>query len=268
MQQETIARPDTKIIHSLDKGLEVLETVAEAGGAANLSDLAHRLNWDKSTVFRLLTTLARRGYVDRDDDTKRYYLGLRIFHLEQKLFHSLDLARRGRETLEDLAQATGESAHLATLERQSMVVIAQRESSERVAVRARVGFAEPLHCTAHGKCLLAQLPEETLRRLVADIELQPYTPKTITSAEWLVKHIQQVRHSGYAIDEQEQDNEVRSIAAPVRIPGARKLFSIGISGPASRMDPVRVAALIDEVRHAADSLTGKLSLKTAERQVR
>jgi DNA-binding IclR family transcriptional regulator len=268
MPTDRSTRPDTKIIHSLDKGLEVLELVAEAGGVANLSELAHRLQWDKSTVFRLLTTLARRGYVDRDEDTKRYYLGFRLLHLEQKLFQSLDLPRVSRDVLHSLSRATGESAHLASLERRHAVVVAQVECPERVAANARIGFAEPVYCTAHGKALLGQLPEDTLRRLIAELELRACTPKTITSAEWLIKHVQQVRHNGYALDEEEHDAEVRSIAAPVRVPSARKVFSVGISGPSTRMIPSRMPALIEEVRKAAEALSQRFSVAAADRQAR
>src|SRR5258708_37028857 len=111
---------DSKFIHSMDKGLEVLERVAQ-GGELPLSDLAHALNWDKSTVFRLLATLMRRGYIEQNPETKRYRLGFRILYLENQLFRALDLPRVCRDTLARLAQKTGESAHLATIQRRQVI---------------------------------------------------------------------------------------------------------------------------------------------------
>lgn len=245
---------DTKIIHSLDKGLEVLELVAFWEGDVGLSELAERLRWDKATIFRLLTTLIRRGYVEQDRDTKRYRLGLRILRLENHLMKSLDLAGRSRQVLAKLALATSESAHLATLEQDRAVIIAQRESPARVAANVQVGMAEPLHCTALGKALLMQMPDELLKKTIGSLDLKPYTENTITSPEWLLNHLQKIRDQGYALDEEEYDPQVRCIAVPLRIPGLRQYYALGISGPASRVAAGRLPVLVRHVLEAAQEL--------------
>lgn len=244
---------DSKIIHSMDKGLEVLERVAQAGELP-LSDLAHALNWDKSTVFRLLATLMRRGYIEQNPETKRYRLGFRILYLENQLFRALDLPRVCRDTLARLALKTGESAHLATMQRRQVIVIAQQDSPERVAANSYVGMAEPLHCTALGKALLMQLPPDSLRMVLEGLELKPYTASTITSAEWLQGHIDKVRGQGYATDEDEYDPQIRCLAVPVPVPGSRDVFAIGLSGPASRVTPQRMPQLLEAVQEAAGEL--------------
>jgi len=246
---------DTKIIHSLNKGLEVLEMVAADGGEAALSDLTRRLNWDKSTIFRLLTTLIRRGYVEQDPDTKRYRLGYRILHLERYLFQSLDLPRLSRDLLTDLANATGEAAHLATLHRSHVIIIAQRESPERMAVNAHVGSIEPLHCTALGKAILMQFSEEALQRAARAIPYTAYTPATITGPEALVDHIARARLAGYAVDDEEFTPEVRCVAAPAIMPSSRQFYAIGISGPSSRLVLGRMPMIAEQVRTAARQFT-------------
>lgn len=250
---------DTKIIHSFDKGIEVLELVANARTGISLSELAQVLKWDKSTVFRLLTTLIRRGYVDRDDETKRYHLGLRVLYLEQLLVQGLDLPRVSQGLLASLARSTGEAAHLAVLQRDRVVIAAQQESPGRVAVNAHIGTSEPLHCTALGKAILVQMPEEELRQSIAVMDFRAYTPKTIVSAEWFAKHIERVRNMGYALDEEEYDAEVRCIAVPVRIPGSRQYYALGISGPSSRVAGARMHLLIEQVIQAAAELTGQFA---------
>lgn len=247
------ARPklDTKIIHSLDKGLQVLELVA-ANGEPGLSELNKALKWDKSTIFRLLTTLIRRGFVEQDKDTKRYRLGYRILHLERQLFRSLDLPRLARDVLTWLANETGEAAHLAVLHDNQVVIVAQREGPGRVAANAQVGTAEPLHCTALGKAMLMQLSDEALKNSLQSMELKSYTAKTITSLEWLLGHIQKARQVGYAVDEEEFDPEVRCIAAPAIIPASRQFYALGISGPSSRMSLRRMPELAEQVLSAAE----------------
>jgi IclR family acetate operon transcriptional repressor len=246
---------DTRIIHSLDKGLEVLELVAANGVDVGLSELTRRLNWDKSTIFRLLTTLIRRGYVEQDPDTKRYRLGYRILHLERYLFQSLDLPRLSRDLLTDLANATGEAAHLATLHRNQVIIIAQRESPERMAVNAHVGSIEPLHCTALGKAILMQFSEETLQRAARAIPYTVYTPATITFPGALLDHIARARLAGYAVDDEEYTPEVRCVAVPAIIPGSRQYYAIGISGPSSRLVLGRMPMIAEQVRAAARRFT-------------
>lgn len=258
MPRQRKRRLDTKIIHSLDKGLEVLELVAGAERDIALSELVPKLDWDKSTIFRLLTTLIRRGYVEQDPQTKRYRLGFRILHLEHQLFKSLDLPRISRDILSKLTYDTGEAAHLAALGRNEVVIIAQRESPERITVNTHVGMSEPLHCTALGKAILMQLGEESLKRTVAGLELKAYTPNTITSPEWLIKHIEKCRSVGYALDEEEFDAGVRCVAAPVFVAGSRDLYSLGISGPSSRVVAGRLPALVKHVLEAAGELSRQL----------
>ena len=246
---------DTKIIHSLDKGLEVLEMVGDDGGEAALSDLTRRLKWDKSTVFRLLTTLIRRGYVEQDPDTKRYRLGFRILHLERHLFQALDLPRLTSELLTDLATATGEAAHLASLHKNQVVVVAQHESPERMAVNAQVGSVEPLHCTALGKAILMQFSEEALRRAVENIDYTAHTPKTLTRPRALLEHVARARSAGYAVDDEELTPDVCCVAVPAIIPSSRQFYALGISGPCSRLSPARIPVVAEQVRAAGKRFT-------------
>lgn len=245
-------KPDTKIIHSLDKGLEVLEMVAADGEDVGLSELTLRLKWDKSTVFRLLTTLIRRGYIDQDADTKRYRLGFKVLHLERQLYQTLDLPRLSRDLLTRLANATGEAAHLAALHRNQAIVIAQRESPERMAVNAHVGSIEPLHATALGKAILMQFSDEALAETAGAIEYTAHTPRTLTTPQALVTQVRKARTVGYAVDDEEFTPAVRCVAAPAIMPSARQFYVVGISGPSSRVVPARIPALAEQVMSAAD----------------
>jgi IclR family acetate operon transcriptional repressor len=246
---------DTKIIHSLDKGLEVLEMVAADGEEVGLSELTARLKWDKSTVFRLLTTLIRRGYIDQDPDTKRYRLGFKILHLERQLFQSLDLPRLSRGLLTRLANSTGEAAHLGTLHKSQVIIIAQRESPERMAVNAHVGSIEPVHATALGKAVLMQLSEEALESAAGSIEYTAYTSNTLTSPQAFLHHIRSARTVGYAVDDEEFTPGVRCVAAPAVMPSARQFYAVGISGPSSRVVPARIPMLAEQVIRAAEEFT-------------
>ena len=251
MKQKAKDKLDTKIIHSLDKGIQVLELVAASDGEAGLTELTETLGWDKSTVFRLLTTLMRRGYIEQDPVTKLYRLGFQILHLESHFFRSLDLPRLSRGILARLAGATGEAAHLAALHQSRIVIVSQRESPERVCVNAHVGSIEPLHCTALGKAMLMQFSGEAFEGFLKQTTLAGYTPKTITSKRRLLENIREARKLGYAVDDEEFDPQVRCIAAPAIIPRSRQHYAIGISGPSSRVTARKIAALAKHVLRAA-----------------
>ncbi len=268
MAKDAKTKLDTKIIHSLDKGLEVLELVATSDGDISLSELTQQLRWDKSTTFRLLTTLIRRGYIEQDRDSKYYRLGFRILHLEDQLFRSLDLPRLSRDVLTQLARTTGEAAHLAALHQDQAIIVAQCEGPGRVAVNAHVGTIEPIHCTALGKAMLMQVPHEVLQSVIASIEFKAYTPNTITSPEWLFKHVEKARSVGYALDEEEFHPEVRCIAAPLVVPGSRQHYAVGISGPSARLAAGRMPALIDQVLKAARELSSRFGTEVSTRKAK
>jgi IclR family acetate operon transcriptional repressor len=257
-----LQRLDTKVIHSLDKGLQVLELVASSDGHATLAGMTEKLRWDKSTVFRLLTTLTRRGYVEQDAISKRYRLGYRLLGIQQTILQSLDYVTLTRDVLSQLAESTREASHFAILQNDHGVVISQKNSPEKIGVWAQPGEIEPLHCTAVGKALLIQMQEVALHDVVSKLDMKAYTPNTITSRQELLEAIRKMRAAGYAIDKEEYVTGARCIAAPVKIPGSHQLFAIGISGPASRVVTGRIPGLVASVLKAAAELnvrfTGEL----------
>ena len=253
---------DTKIIHSLDKGLEVLERVANTPGSLALSELTQQLGWEKSSIFRLLTTFIRRGYIEQNSDTKRYALGFRVLFLYQQLLQTLDVPRVASDALAKLALETGEAAHLATMHTNQVVIVAQENGASRVAVNAHVGMTEPLHCTALGKAILMQLSSDALKRIVDGPKLTRYTANTITSVERLISHIDIARATGYATDEEEFELGVQCIAAPVPIPGSPKLYAIGISGPSGRVVAEQVPLLIKALKQAVEELRQRFQVGT------
>ena len=251
------ARLDTKIIHSLDKGMYVLELIGAGEGHATLAGLTEKLQWDKSTVFRLIATLIRRGYVEQDPINKHLRLGYRVLHLNELLLRSLNIAQLSRDLLVDLADATRETSHIGALQSDHGIIIAQRDSPEKVGVYAHVGEIEPLHCTALGKALLMQMSDGLLTKTIARLELVKHTPNTITSQSWLLETVQKVRVAGYVVDDEEYVTGARCIAAPIKVPGSSQLLAIGISGPAWRIVAGRVPSLVAEVMNAAKEFNRK-----------
>src|SRR5215213_7836862 len=170
-------------IRSVTKAIRLLDMLGQGNGAYGVSELARRVDMDKSSVSRMLRTLEQAGYVEQDRVTQRYSLGLNLGVLGYKALRKMDLRSAARPLLERLAGRTGECAHLAILAERRAVYIDQAAPERVVGVDAPVGTLAPLHCTALGKALLAFQPDGFREELIEKISYDPYTRRTISSKD-------------------------------------------------------------------------------------
>jgi len=242
-------------IRSLARGLHILDILEESPEGIGITEIAARLNIDKSSASRILKTLANYGYADQSGSTRRYRLGPRVVQLGQHLLKKTPLRDQAKPFLSRLVQETNECSHLAILSQGSAFYLDQAESSAPLRVSAGVGTLAPLHCTALGKVLLA-FGDEPI-----PAELDTHTPRTITDPETLRMHLEQTRRQGYAIDDEEYDYGVRCIAAPVYDVNKDLAGAIGISGPVGRVTLERIPSLSEIVIDIVQALTNHLSFK-------
>jgi IclR family KDG regulon transcriptional repressor len=222
------------LIKSLDKGLQLLEVVGQAGSPVTLGQLWAKLHWDKATIFRLLRTLEGRGYISRNSEHKTYSLGMKIHGLYDSLIRELDVHQITRPFLQKLVDKTGQTAHLAVVVEKSMVFIDKVVGSETLAVNTQVGAREPMHCTALGKAALAFVDESELSRHL-ETPLYKFTPKTIVTLHDLQAELARVRKRGYAVDDEEYVAGVRCIASPILNQYGQPVAVLGISGSKARI---------------------------------
>lgn len=240
------------MIQSLARGLEILDLLAKAENGMGITEFAQHLDVDKSTATRLLQTLARYGYAEQDSDSRRYTLGPRIIMLSNSLLNRMPLRDHAHPFLRQLTHATGECSHLAILSQGKALYIDQVESPSILRVETEIGTLSPLHCTALGKVLLA------FKRTASVDSLPMFTPRTITSLAALEVHLDQVRHQGYATDDEEHVPGVRCIAAPVFGFSGRAVAAIGTSGPAGRVTYEKLPELTQIVLDVANELSRRL----------
>jgi DNA-binding IclR family transcriptional regulator len=242
-------------IQSLARGLKILDLLSAAEDGIGITDLADRIGVDKSSASRLVQTLASYGFAEQDPATRRYRLGPQIVRLSRSLLTRMPLRDQAKPFLRQLAERTGECAHLAILAQGQALYIDQVESSSSLRVTTGVGTLAPLHCTALGKSLLAfgadSLPDE----------LPAFTPRTITSPETLRAHLDQTRQLGYAVDDEEYEYGVRCVAAPVFDFRGKVVGAIGISGPAGRIGLDQLAQVGAVVVEIGQELSNRLSFK-------
>lgn len=243
------------IIHSLDKGLSILEYLSFKEEGVSLSEIASLLKMDKSSVFRLLSTLSRRDFVRQDENTKKYTLGFKILELQRSLSSQLKLEKQSYPFLQELTNKTGESSHLAVYFEGKATFIATHQCDEVLSVHNNLGRREPLHCTALGKVLLAFLPEGKREEVLKTIPLKKFTPCTITSRKRLKEELKKVREKGVSIDNEEYREGVRCVAAPVFNSENKMISAMGISGPSTRISEEKFPFLEKIVKEIAERLS-------------
>jgi IclR family acetate operon transcriptional repressor len=240
-------------VQSLDRAFDLLERMADAGGEVGLSELAAGRGLPLPTIHRLLRTLLASGYV-RQEANRRYALGPRLIRLGESASRLLGVWARPH--LARLAEATGETANMALLDGDEVVYVAQMPSRHSMRIFTEVGRRVPPHATGVGKALLAGLPADRARSLLARTGMPAVTDRTFTEPGALLAELERVRSEGYALDDEEQEAGVRCLA--VAVPGAPRPAAISVSGPACRLTDAAAGALVPVLHAVAQELAQTL----------
>ena len=250
------AEGDRHSIQSVDRALFLLETIAEAGGEATLTDLATRTGLNISTCHHLLATLIQRGFAAKVPGRRLYALGARILYLGHACLQ-VDLPRRAQPYLEQINAATGETVHLAALQGDSVVTLAVREARHAVRVdTGKLGRVEGPHATSVGKAIMAWLPEDELHRILAH-GMKRYTANTITELPELIESLRIVRRTGFAHDREEHLPGVFCIGAAIRDHAGTVIGAISASTPAMRATEEHLNLMRDEITAATRALSAE-----------
>lgn len=248
-------------IRSVAQALRVFDYLEECGSEAGVTEVAEVLGVHKSTASRLLATLRAGGYVARNERTGGYSLGIRIMELANTKLEQFDLRTYARPFLEELAQKTNETVHLATMEGRSLVYIDKIDTTHTLAMRSKVGYRIPPHCTALGKAILSLLPKEERKHFLENTKLQRFTPNTITDPQMFEEHLVTIRTLGFATDDQEHEAGIRCVAAAIRDFKNSVVGAISISGPVTRISRQKAEEMGALVKGACLKLSSTLGYK-------
>jgi len=223
-------------IKVLDKSLSVLELLLQKGSAMNMTEISEKLEIYPSTIHRILDTLKYRGYVEQNPHTQKYQLGLKALELGMAKLHQMNLVKEATPYLKELVNQCNETVHLGVLEEEEVLYLAKEESSHTIRMCSYVGKRAPLHCTALGKVLLAYLSAEERKKILGEKVLPRLTENTITDKRELEKELGKVREQGFALDREENEKDVRCVAAPIRNHQGEVIAALSISSPIFRID--------------------------------
>ncbi len=251
------------------KTMKILECLSRER-SLGVTELANRMNEDdgslrmnKSTVYRFLNSLKELGYVRQDPETEQYSMTLKLFEIGTAVMDRLELWREAQPIVKQVAQATRETVHLASLEGDDLVYVGKIESTQtlRVSMISRVGRRAPTYCTGLGKTLLAHLTPDHVSEILAREKIVRFTDRTIIKRVDLDRELEAIRSKGYAIDNEEHEIGVRCVAAPVYDSAGGVIAAISISVPSVRLTDEDIPRYAEVVMRAAREISRRLGHK-------
>jgi IclR family pca regulon transcriptional regulator len=219
-------------VQSLERGLAVIRAFSASRPSLTLSEVAAATGVTRAAARRFLLTLVHLGYVRSEG---RYFsLTARVLELGYAYLSSLTLPEVAEPHLEDLVAKVNESSSMSVLDGTDIVYVARVPVSRIMTVAISVGTRFPAYATSMGRVLLAELPEPELDKLLADLRPEPLTGRTVTTAQALRAELARVRGQGWSLVNQELEEGLRAIAAPVRDAGGTVVAAVNISAHANR----------------------------------
>lgn len=242
---------------AVEAALSILETLGTVH-SLGVTELARKLALSKSSVYRLLATLVRCGYVEKNPQDDRYQLTYRLFAVGSPAADRLGLREVAHPVMERLAAETGETVNLGVLDGTRVVNLHKVESRHLLRMHMEVGGGVPAHATALGKVLLAALQPSDLTQRLRGQRLTRLTRRTIGDRATLRRMLARIRQEGFAIDDEECSLGLRCVAAPIRDRRGAVVAALSISGPSQRLPGQIFSRLAENVQAAAQDVSQRL----------
>ena len=245
----------------VEKAMELLEVLAEPGGPHRLAAIARRTGLAKPTVHRHLRTLAEFGFAEPTEDGA-YRAGPRLLGLAATALHTADAVRRVQPHLADLRTRTGQLAYFAVRDGRETVCVALSEAPRGQRTTLYPGARAPLHAAAPGLALLSALPDAELDAFLDSGPHPALTPHTRVERAALAETVGEATESGYAVDEEFEEQDTVGVAAAVHDADGRLRGALALRGLAFTLDPTSVTLYGPMVRAAARALSAELGARS------
>jgi IclR family KDG regulon transcriptional repressor len=240
------------LVQSVIRAVSILDCFLGETSEYGLMELCRKLKLNKSTLHRLLSTLEATEYIRQKKNNGKYCLGIKALLLGLTAVDNLEINEFAYPHLQKLVDYSGETANLAILDEGKMVYICTIDSPKAIRMHTKIGQKVPVHSSAIGKVLLSGLTDAEIEEIVKRYGLSQRTPNTITDLDKLLVEVGKVRQSGYALDLEEDDEDMVCVAAKVVDKHGKIIAGISISGPKSRvldkLDDFRVKVMEEAYR--------------------
>ena len=220
------------IHNAVNRALEVLEYLASRKQPATLTEICQHLDAPKTSMNPIIYTLLARKFIIYDPASHTYALGSALYKIGNEYLEKFDILKYVRRVMDDIVSICSETCYFATLDGPNVNYLLKADSTEKIRMVSSIGTTFPAYATALGKCMLIQYSIDEIEQLYPE-GLKPLTPKTITNFNVLMKELSDVKHKGFACDDEESYLDVQCRAVPICRNGA-VIASLSISTPAFR----------------------------------
>lgn len=249
------------IINSIIRACNILTCFSRERRHFKISELARQLQLDRSTTYRILLSLESCGFVEKDERTGEYFLGMTTFEIGNAFLSQMDFVKISKPIMADLALKVQETVHLAVLSDIEIVYVEKSDSPRTLGVMSKIGQRAPVYCTALGKVLLAHQPEDDQLRISKEVRMRAFTENTLTSRERLMEELREIRQQGYSFDRREYEEEVECIAAPIRDHLGSVIAAISISGPQRKIGAPNESHFVNQVVEGGALISSKMGYR-------
>ncbi len=238
---------------SVIKAFKLLDVYMNSKQEWGVRELAKETGYNKTTTYRLLSTLESLGILQKNPDDK-YILGIKLFELGNLVPVYKSLRNYSQIPLEQIAKDIKETVHFGVLSGDKVLYLNKAESPLGLKVSTQIGSYQHAYCTAIGKVLLAYSSQEHLSDYIKTIELEAHTAHTITNPADLLKALEQIRAKEYALDMEELELGLICIAIPVFNKNRKVVASISVAGPSSRFKAENIKSYLSIIRKGASEI--------------
>ena len=248
--------PGKTYIQSIVRAITILN-LFENYKELSLHDITGMMNLNKTTVYGILDTLVHLKYLEKNEQTNMYRLGLGLFRTSQHI--DIDLVRICKPYLQEMVAEFGETANLIVLENTGLMYLDKVESPHSMRICTQIGQRIPVHCSSAGKAILAHLPEDKMMDIVNNINFERLTSKTIVDKDVFVREVIEARKRGFAKDVEEFENDLLCVGVPILDHKGYPIAAMSISSPINRTDNTRLHTMANTLMATVKKVGAQLS---------
>lgn len=241
----------TKSIPAIERAFAMLEALDNSGHSMNIAELSRKLAIPRSTAHSIALTLERCGYITRDASRRNCMLSVKAHRLGREAAPSGHLADIALRPMKSLSAATQLTAHLAVLDLDQAVYVQKVQGLGLLRFDTHIGKRTNLHCTGVGKTLLSYAPLAYQQRFLKQGTFARYTRNTITNSNALRRELAKIVKQSFALDDQEEELDVRCLAAPVFSRRGEVIAALSVSGSVAQLNDEWIPTGVDQLRRAA-----------------
>jgi DNA-binding IclR family transcriptional regulator len=248
---------DRYSIYSIEKAFDVIEMLSDHE-TLSLIELTERLHQPKSSLYRIILTLEKLGYVTRDDGDGKYCLGYKSLVITRKLLEKSSIRVSSIAEMNRLVDKYGDTVNLGVLSDNHVLYLEIIEGTNALRMTDTVGSKAPLHASAMGKVIMSYLSKEEVHEILAKIKLFSITANTIIVKREFLNELTKIRKQGYALDDQEIVQGARCVAAPIFDMFGKIQGAVSLSGALHRFSDLKLSDISEDVREASLNISRKM----------